>query len=370
MGLWAGPDGRSGPALDVQLVDEHRDRRRRQRRRTRRADAAHAATGGTPRSNSSSTPSSRSKARSKRSRPKPDFRQVTAAAGRIMPLAKPHLREIARSPRAGCDAQLAGRRTGSSSGTCATSCRPDGSVPRRRLADVVFDTLGGRLSPRPDAGGSACGYLRAIAERADRRGGGTFEHIHPGQRTRRTSTTAARNRLRPLHTCRRRRQRFRSLDAAVGDLYRWTERHRRQRARRRCFWPMSIRNLPVIFTDGALYRRRMTTGIVAVGSTSENKYADPPCSTDELLDELLVRAEALVPLLARCGGGRALGRHPAEICTGREPIVGRHPDHRKPVGPDRRFQGELRHRPPPRGASSIDEITRPAVDRHFRHPSC
>ena len=54
--------------------------------------------------------------------------------------------------------------------------------------------------------------------------------------------------------------------------------------------------LPVIFMDG-LYIVPHDNGLVAVGSTSENSFSDP-LSNDDLLDDLLHRARAVVPLLA------------------------------------------------------------------------
>lgn len=82
--------------------------------------------------------------------------------------------------------------------------------------------------------------------------------------------------------------------------------------------------LPVIFADG-VYIIAHDDGHVAVGSTSENSFADP-LSTDEQLDELLRRAVALAPRLAGAEVvERWAGLRPKS--TGREPMAGRHPDH-------------------------------------------
>ncbi len=84
--------------------------------------------------------------------------------------------------------------------------------------------------------------------------------------------------------------------------------------------------LPVIFLDG-LYVVPHDNGLVAVGSTSENSFADP-VSNDHLLDDLLARARAVVPLLADAPVvERWAGLRPKAI--GRDPMVGRHPDHQR-----------------------------------------
>ncbi|WP_426122236.1 NAD(P)/FAD-dependent oxidoreductase [Pararhizobium sp. PWRC1-1] len=82
--------------------------------------------------------------------------------------------------------------------------------------------------------------------------------------------------------------------------------------------------LPVIFLDG-LYVVPHDNGLVAVGSTSENSFANP-ASNDHLLDDLLARARAVVPLLADAPVvERWAGLRPKAI--GRDPMVGCHPDH-------------------------------------------
>ena len=82
--------------------------------------------------------------------------------------------------------------------------------------------------------------------------------------------------------------------------------------------------LPVIFADG-VYIIAHDDGHVAVGSTSENSFADP-LSTDEQLEDLLRRARMLAPRLAGAEVvERWAGLRPK--ATGREPMAGRHPDH-------------------------------------------
>ncbi|MEW9614450.1 FAD-binding oxidoreductase [Shinella sp. S4-D37] len=82
--------------------------------------------------------------------------------------------------------------------------------------------------------------------------------------------------------------------------------------------------LPVIFADG-LYIVPHEDGLVAIGSTSENSFADP-CATDGLLDALIAKARQMAPVLADAPVvERWAGLRPKAI--GREPMVGLHPDH-------------------------------------------
>lgn len=82
--------------------------------------------------------------------------------------------------------------------------------------------------------------------------------------------------------------------------------------------------LPVIFADG-LYIVPHENGRVAIGSTSENSFADPT-STDGLLDALIDKARRMAPVLANATVvERWAGIRPKAI--GREPMVGRHTDH-------------------------------------------
>lgn len=82
--------------------------------------------------------------------------------------------------------------------------------------------------------------------------------------------------------------------------------------------------LPVIFADG-LYIVPHENGLVAIGSTSENTFGDP-LATDNLLDALVDKARRMAPVLAEAPVvERWAGLRPKAI--GREPMVGRHPDH-------------------------------------------
>ncbi|PST19477.1 D-amino-acid oxidase [Rhizobium sp. JAB6] len=82
--------------------------------------------------------------------------------------------------------------------------------------------------------------------------------------------------------------------------------------------------MPVIFRDG-LYIVPHENGLVAVGSTSENRF-DDPLSTDGQLDDLLDAARAMAPVLAGAEVvERWAGLRPKAV--DRDPMVGAHPDH-------------------------------------------
>ncbi|KAA1182610.1 FAD-binding oxidoreductase [Rhizobium tropici] len=82
--------------------------------------------------------------------------------------------------------------------------------------------------------------------------------------------------------------------------------------------------LPVIFRDG-LYIVPHENGLVAVGSTSENRF-DDPLSTDGQLDDLLAAARAMAPVLVGAEVvERWAGLRPKAV--DRDPMVGAHPDH-------------------------------------------
>lgn len=83
-------------------------------------------------------------------------------------------------------------------------------------------------------------------------------------------------------------------------------------------------SLPVAFLDGR-YVVPHENGHVAVGSTSENSYADP-YATDTQLDTVIEKARALVPLLRNAPVvERWVGIRPKAV--GRDPMVGPVPAH-------------------------------------------
>ncbi len=76
---------------------------------------------------------------------------------------------------------------------------------------------------------------------------------------------------------------------------------------------------PLVYCDG-VYVVPHADGTVAVGSTSEDVFASP-CATDERLDDLLLRARRLCPVLAGAPViERWAGVRPR--AAGREPLVG------------------------------------------------
>ena len=81
---------------------------------------------------------------------------------------------------------------------------------------------------------------------------------------------------------------------------------------------------PVVFLDG-LYIVPHERGLAAVGSTSENRYGDP-FATDTQLDDVIVRARALMPALREADVvERWAGIRPKAI--GRDPLIGPVPGH-------------------------------------------
>lgn len=82
--------------------------------------------------------------------------------------------------------------------------------------------------------------------------------------------------------------------------------------------------LPTIFLDG-LYIVAHEGGQAAIGSTSENRF-DDPASTDAQLDALIEMAREIVPILGDAPVvERWAGLRPKAI--DRDPMIGRHPDH-------------------------------------------
>lgn len=85
---------------------------------------------------------------------------------------------------------------------------------------------------------------------------------------------------------------------------------------------------PVVFLDG-LYCVPHEGGRIAVGSTSENSFAEP-LATDTQLDDVVARARALMPALRDAPViERWAGLRPKSI--GRDPLVGPLPGHSKVI---------------------------------------
>ena len=82
--------------------------------------------------------------------------------------------------------------------------------------------------------------------------------------------------------------------------------------------------LPVVYLDG-LYVVPHEDGHVAIGSTSENSFADP-FTTDDKLEDLIAAARRVVPVLADAPVvERWAGLRPKAV--DREPMIGPHPDY-------------------------------------------
>ncbi len=87
-------------------------------------------------------------------------------------------------------------------------------------------------------------------------------------------------------------------------------------------------SMPVVFLNG-LYVVPHEDGTVAIGSTSEEEFEDA-FATDDTLDVLIAQARQIVPSLADAPViERWAGLRPKAI--GRDPMVGRHPDHSRIV---------------------------------------
>lgn len=83
-------------------------------------------------------------------------------------------------------------------------------------------------------------------------------------------------------------------------------------------------DMPVIFSDG-IYVIAHEDGLVAVGSTSENSF-DDPVGCDGQLDAVIAKAAAIMPALEGAPVvERWAGLRPKAI--GRDPMVGPHPEH-------------------------------------------
>eukprot|EP00913_Durusdinium_trenchii_P008154 g7651.t1 len=82
--------------------------------------------------------------------------------------------------------------------------------------------------------------------------------------------------------------------------------------------------LPLIYLDG-IYAVAHENGLVAIGSTSEDRFEHPD-TTDAQLDDLLSRVRELAPALRDAPViERWAGLRPKAI--GRDPMIGPHPDH-------------------------------------------
>ncbi|MEI2300133.1 NAD(P)/FAD-dependent oxidoreductase [Ensifer sp. MJa1] len=237
--------------------------------------------------------------------------------GRLMPLAKPHLRDIALQ-----HAQDADRHWRAGDRQFYWHVRDEGPEGwpgvEAKAHGLVFDTLAARVSPRkmltvlraallqsPNVEiNEGCG-VRAIDPAHGRADLGDGSRITFGQ-----CIIAAGVGSFPL------------IDALSGPMKATSGTAVKGQA---ALLKAEVDPaLPVIFTDG-VYIIAHDDGHVAIGSTSENSFADPS-ATDEQLDDLIRRAALLAPGLREAKVvERWAGLRPKS--AGREPMVGRHPDH-------------------------------------------
>jgi glycine oxidase len=239
-------------------------------------------------------------------------------SGRYMPLPKPHLRTIAL--RHEQDA-LANWTHGDRRFYWHVLDRPaeDGWLdPGIGAAGLVFDTLAARVSPRGLCAALAA-YLRSarhvrivetvaidrIDPQAGRAALSTGENLNFGH-----CIVSAGHRSFPL---------LQAVSNPADLLLGWPVKG--QSARLQAHVDPT---LPVIFLGG-IYIVPHEDGTVAIGSTSEDQFADAD-STDQQLDTLIARAGELVPSLRDAPVlERWAGLRPKAI--DRDPMVGPHPDH-------------------------------------------
>lgn len=236
-------------------------------------------------------------------------------SGRLIPLPKPHLRQIALGHSA--DAETHWRQSGRQFHWHVLDKPPVNDwIDANDSAGFVYDTLAGRVAPRSliamlSAFLRASRHVRILENVA-------LESVDLGQRVAKCGTgtiafgyciVAAGYQSFPLLA-----ELTRDLTKPLGQPVKG------QAALLKADIDPS---LPTIFRDG-LYVVAHEGGHVAVGSTSENRF-EAPFTTDDQLDALLVAAETLVPALR---GAEVLerwaGLRPKAI--DRDPMVGAHPD--------------------------------------------
>ncbi len=238
-------------------------------------------------------------------------------SGRIMPLAKPHLRTIAlRHEQEALENWLSADRSfhWHVRDASAHPGWPDSKVTE---SGIVFDTLAARVSPR-----SLLAMLTAVLRRS------RHVQVKEGLDVVRLDPVAGRAELAggeviAFENC--------ILAAGVQSFPLIDALHpsavlssgvgvKGQAALLKADIDSSW---PVIFSDG-LYIVPHEDGCVAIGSTSEISY-DQPYSCDARLEDLIARAIGFVPSLEKAQIlERWAGLRPKAV--GREPMVGRHPD--------------------------------------------
>jgi glycine oxidase len=238
--------------------------------------------------------------------------------GRLIPLPKPHLRVIAE--RHSREAETNWRQQGRAFQWSVLDLSPHPDWPPVALSEagVVHDTFAGRVFPRALTSAirarlAQAGRVRLLEGMgvqsidADR---GQVELVNGTRVSFGTLLIAAGVGSFPM------------LDALGMPLEKPLGRGvKGQAALLRADLPD---DLPLLYLDG-LYVVPHEGGQVAIGSTSENEFADP-LSTDAQLDLLIDRARMLAPALAAAEViERWAGLRPKAI--DRDPMVGPHPEH-------------------------------------------
>jgi glycine oxidase len=239
-------------------------------------------------------------------------------SGRLIPLPKPHLRKIALGHSKDADSHW---RHGERAFNWHVTDTPPGGAdwidPAAGASGFVHDTLAARVSPR--------GLIAVLSSFLRRAGnvriaeGVEIGHIDPDRGIATTADGSVRFGRCLLAAGHRS---FGFLDAMTNGLEKpLGQAVKGQAALLRADVDPA---LPVLFRDG-LYVVPHEGGLVAVGSTSENRF-DDALSTDEQLDAVLAAARTMVPVLARAEVvERWAGLRPKAV--DRDPMVGAHPHH-------------------------------------------
>lgn len=243
-------------------------------------------------------------------------------SGRLIPLPKPHLREIALGHSADAEAHWQRDDRRFFWHVLDRPSDPSWVDPAFAEAGLVHDTLAARVSPRALISALA-GFLKTASharvveglavERIDAASNRVL--FHGGESLAFGSCmVAAGHRSFPL------------IEALGPSLPRRIGHPVKGQA---ALLKADIDpSLPVVFLGG-LYIVPHEGGLVAVGSTSEDAF-ESETGTDARLDELLDRARALSPALKDAPVvERWAGLRPKAI--GRDPMVGPHPDHRQVI---------------------------------------
>ena len=238
-------------------------------------------------------------------------------AGRLIPLPKPHLRQIALGHSRGAETHW--RQGGRKFHWHVLDAAPlPGWIdPAAAESGFVFDTLAARVAPRALL--KVLAKFLAGAKHVRLVEGLSIDGIDPD---RGVATTSEGNIRFGRCILSAGHHSFPILDGLTHD--RGSPLGQPVKGQAALLKANVDGGLPVIFRDG-LYIVPHEGGLVAVGSTSENRF-DDPLSTDGQLDDLLVAARAMAPILAGAEVvERWAGLRPKAV--DRDPMVGAHPDH-------------------------------------------